>query len=232
VPLLLYASGAPKVYACDLSRLASIEQINHVIRQLRDRLPGDWPDICDLEHDLFDRYRIRYLAPMDARHTGFADAAVDFIYSTSVLEHVGEHQLDELLRECVRIASPRCVMSHNIGYIDHYAHADHRLSHFHFYRFGDGIWWLFNPSMQHQNRLRHSDFEAIFARACLRVARSERLMATARERTPEVPLHKKFKNYSEEDLFAHDGLFTLHCRSAVSLAAPNDDVAIHGAPCG
>jgi hypothetical protein len=70
--------------------------------------------------------------------------------------------------------------------------------------------------MQYQNRLRHSDFEALFARAGLTVSKSERLMAPPAERFPAVTLHPKFRNYTEDDLFAHDGLFVLHCGSAVS----------------
>jgi len=107
-------------------------------------------------------------------------------------------------------------MSHNIGYIDHYAHADPAISHFNFYQFPDWSWWLFNPSMQHQNRLRHCDFEAIFRGLGCDIVKSERLMSPPREREPAVPLTKRFRSYGEDDLFAHDGLFVLHRRSAVS----------------
>jgi hypothetical protein len=213
VPLLLSQRGATAVYAYDLEPLATTEQVNHVIRQLRDLVAGDWPEILDLDTDLKAKYRIDYRAPANARRTGLPDGSIDFICSTSVLEHIPVSEFDALFAECRRVASPACVMSHNIGYIDHYAHADRSISYFNFYQFSDWQWRLFNPSMQYQNRLRHSDFEALFARAGLMVSKSERLMSPPAERVPAVPLHPKFRHYTKEDLFAHDGLFVLHCGS-------------------
>jgi SAM-dependent methyltransferase len=209
LPLLLRREGALEVHAYDLERLATVEQVNHVIGQLRARFPGDWPDITDLDRDLFEKYRIAYRAPADASTTDLPNNSVDFVCSTSVLEHVPAEQLRPLLRESARIVSSRGVMSHVIGYVDHYAHSDTRISYFNFYRYSKSRWQLFNPSMHYQNRLRHSDFEKLFASVGLTAVRAERVMSPLSEREPEVPIAPEFRHYSEEDLYAHDGLFVL-----------------------
>jgi hypothetical protein len=208
VPLLLSKAGASRVYAFDLERHATVEQVNHVIEQLRAR-GGEWPSINDLGDSLASLYRIEYRAPADARSTRIDAGSVDFICTTSVLEHIPATALDEILAECLRIGSSRMTMSHNIGYIDHYAHADGRISYFNFYKFADWLWPIFNPPKQYQNRLRHSDFERLFAKAGLRTEIAERVPATEKERHPAVRLAKRFRSYSEADLFAHDGLWVL-----------------------
>lgn len=209
LPLLLSREGALEIHAYDLERLATVVQVNHVIAQLRARFPGAWPAVTDLGEDLFEKYRIAYRAPADASITGLPDDSVDFVCSTSVLEHVPPGQLEPLLRECARIISPRGVTSHVIGYIDHYAHSDSRISYFNFYQYSESRWPLFNPSMHYQNRLRHSDFEKLFENAGLATVRAERVMSPQSEREPSVPIASEFSHYSEEDLYAHDGLFVL-----------------------
>jgi len=76
-PLLLSNAGATEVLVYDIQRLSSPAQINHTIRQLRGRVPGEWPEIEDWP-DLERIYRIRYLAPGDARNTGLSGAYIDF----------------------------------------------------------------------------------------------------------------------------------------------------------
>lgn len=208
-PLLLKAHGCPRIYALDLSPLATVDRVNHVISQLRERLPGKWPAVMNLGADLLNKYGIDYRAPSDARETGLPSGSIDFIYTTSVLEHIPVSDLRRILTECARIGSDRLVMSHNIGYIDHYAHADKSISYFHFYKYPDWLWRLFNPSMQYQNRLRHSDFVRLFTESGFLIDMSDRLMSTDEERAPAVPIHPRFIHYSSDDLFAHNGLFVL-----------------------
>lgn len=215
-PLLLSEAGSPIIYTYDLGRFASVEQVNHVIDQLRQR-GGTWPHIEDLGQDLLDKYRIDYRAPADVRTTGLPGKSVDFIYSTSVLEHIPLRDLEKILSECNRIGSSRMRMSHNIGYIDHYAHADQAISYFNFYRYPDWQWRLFNPSMQYQNRLRHIDFERLFRKFGLSLVSSRRVMET--KRLPNLPLASRFTEYSRDDLFAHDGLFCLVKQAQLSTSA-------------
>jgi len=160
-PLLLSNAGATEVLVYDIQRLSSPAQINHTIRQLRGRVPGEWPEIRDWP-DLERIYRIRYLAPGDARNTGLGSACVNFFCSTSTLEHIPAADIRSILAECSRIAVPRAVFSNIIDYADHYHYADAGISLFNFYRYSERQWRWLNPSNHFQNRLRHSDFEKIF----------------------------------------------------------------------
>jgi tRNA A58 N-methylase Trm61 len=104
--LLLSAAGAEEVLAYDIKRIATVEQVNHAIRQLRAHHGDDWPEIDNLGDSLQRLYRIRYCAPADARDTRLPPQSVDFICSTSTLEHIAPKDIRAILMECRRIASP------------------------------------------------------------------------------------------------------------------------------
>lgn len=215
-PLLLSAAGAQEIFALDIERLATVERVNHVIRGLR-RLgvPGEWGEVTDLGDDLARRYRIRYAAPADARATGFAAGSVDFVCSTSTLEHVGEDDIGRILRECVRVASPRAVFSFSIDYKDHYAGFDRSITRSNFYRYSDLQWSVFNPPRHFQNRLRHCDFENLFAALGLGVLKAERWTRGKPEELANLRLSPRFQHYSADDLLTHSGRFVLaaHARA-------------------
>jgi hypothetical protein len=205
--LLLSQAGASEVLAYDLSRLATIEQVNDVIGQLRER-GGPWPEVCDLGPDLFAKYRIRYVAPGDARATRLSNASVDFICSTSTLEHIPESEIRAILAECRRIAAPDAIMSHIIDYHDHYSSADRSITRINFYRYSDRLWRLFNPSTHYQNRLRHSDYERLFASCGLHATESRPTLP--RIDIDRSRMHAKFRHYTDTDLVALNGFFVLH----------------------
>lgn len=204
--LLLSAAGATEVFAYDLSRIASIEQVNHVIRQLRGRVPGDWREITNLDADLL-HYRIRYVAPGDARNTGLPSASVDFFCSTSTLEHIPAEDIGRILRECKRLASAEARFSFIIDYHDHYCSADPSITRVNFYRYSDAIWRIFNPSNHYQNRLRHSEFEKLFAAQGLGAIESRPIITPVT--LDRKRIHARFRAYGETDLTALNGLFHL-----------------------
>jgi SAM-dependent methyltransferase len=206
-PLLLSAAGATEVLAYDIEPLAAVDRVNHVIRQLRGKVPGEWPTVADLSA-LVPKYRIRYCAPGDARHTDLPAGSVDFVCSTSTLEHIPLPAIEEILRECRRIASPRACFSFVIDYHDHYATADANITRCNFYRYGDLRWGFLNPRNHYQNRLRHSDYERAFAAAGLDMVVNRRILP------PDSPIHftslaRRFRGYSWEDLAALNGLFVV-----------------------
>ena len=188
--LLLSHAGAARVYAFDLQRLATVEQVNAVIVQLRELLGGHWPLIETL--DDLSAYRIEYRAPGDARRTGLE--SVDFVFSTSTLEHIPADSLREIHAECARLRPS--FASHIIDYHDHYASSDASISRTNFYRFGPRAWSFYNPSMHFQNRLRHSDQLALFAGAGFVPVVDRRVVG--QDLAPE--LAPEFRHYSAEDL--------------------------------
>ncbi len=201
-PLLLSHAGATEVLVYDLERLSSPALVNHTIRQLRGRLSGSWPEVTDFD-DLALNYRIRYLAPADARNTGLPDASVDFICSTSTLEHIPPDDIRRILGECARVARRGAVLSHVVDYQDHYSYADKTLSPFNFYRYSEKTWRWLNPPNHFQNRLRHSDYERLFAEQPLTTIETR----PWRMNEIRVPLAAAFRRYDPLDLMTYSAYF-------------------------
>lgn len=208
-PLLMSRAGASKVYAFDLSRLATAEQVNGIVGQLARLVPGDWPSVGSLD-ELPHAYNFEYRAPADARSTGLPDQSVDFICSTATNEHIPEGDLRAIMKECRRIASPDARISLIIDYHDHYGTADGKITRWNFYRFQDAEWRKYNPSNHYQNRLRHGDHERMFRELGFDVIESERIIPDWAERElAQVPVCSRFQHYSREDLLTASGRFLL-----------------------
>lgn len=223
-PLLLSAAGAQRVLALDIDRLATVEQINHVIRQLRERgLPyqgGSWREIVNVDADLEQYYRVSYCAPGDARATGLPAGSVDFICSTSTLEHIDGADIAAILIEARRIGAPGALLSFIIDYHDHYATADSQITRFNFYRYSDALWAWFNPRNHFQNRLRHSDYEQLFLAAGLQALEQRSIIPPhSGAALQSVPVAPAFSKYSLDDMVALNGFFLLQVPPSAALAA-------------
>jgi SAM-dependent methyltransferase len=218
-PLLFSNAGVERIYAYDLTQLATAEQVNDMIAQLRELVPGEWPAIASLD-DLESCYRIDDRAPGDARATGLPDRSIDFVYSTGTMEHIPEAELRAILVECIRIAAPGARFSFLIGYHDHYGTTEPG-TRWNFYRYSDAQWAKYNPSNHYQNRLRHSDYLRLFTEVGLDILEEERITQEwAKEELARVPLAGRFAHYPREDLTAVTGRFLL--------AVPNSDRAAAG----
>ena len=208
--LMLSAAGAREVLAVDIERLATVERVNHVIRHLaRLRVPGHWTEVTDLGEDLARRHRIRYLAPADCRATSLPEGSVDFVCSTSTLEHITEPDIAAILRECVRLSSPVALFSFSIDYRDHYAGFDRSITPYNFYRYDDRQWSKYSPPQHHQNRLRHCDYERLFGALGLETIAAERHSRGQPGALADIPLSSRFRRYALDDLLTHDGRFLL-----------------------
>ncbi len=209
VPLLLSHSGARVVYCYDLTRHATLGQINNMIRQLAERLDGTWPTVSDFS-ELATKYRIQYVAPGDARKTHLPTGSIDMIYSTSTLEHIPEASICEILEECSRILKPDGFMSFIIDYHDHYATSDSSIGMFNFYQFSETEWKKHNPNNHYQNRLRHCDYSRIFERCGLTIQMVDAISPDwAKRDATLVSLDSTFANYELSDLQTANGFFIL-----------------------
>jgi Methyltransferase domain len=213
-PLLLSAAGARQIFAFDIERLATLEQINHVIRQLRVLdipCPGqEWREIENIEVDLMRYYRIHYLAPCDVRHTTLPPGSVDFVCSTSTLEHIARADIVSIVIECRRLCSPSALMSFVIDYHDHYSTSDRAITRFNFYRYSESNWRWFNPPNHFQNRMRHSDYEELFDSCGLIALERRAVIPPYNEKELQgIRLSSEFVQYSTADLAALNGFFLL-----------------------
>jgi SAM-dependent methyltransferase len=163
----------------------------------------------------FDAYLeelgIDYRAPCDARQTGLASGSIDFITSTSTLEHIPPVDLARILDECRRIVNDDGALSFFVDYRDHYSYFDPRLSVYNYLKFDDRRWKRYNPGLQYQNRLRHSDYLALFRDAGFAV----REVAVG-EGSPgdlqlleDLPIDRRFSGYPIAELAIQDARFVL-----------------------
>jgi hypothetical protein len=213
-PLLLSAAGARQIFAFDIERLVTLEQINHVIRQLEKLdipCPGQaWREIENIEVDLMRYYRINYLAPCDVRNTMLPPGSIDFVCSTSTLEHIARADIVSIVTECRRLCSQSALMSFIIDYHDHYSTSDSAITRFNFYRYSDSNWRWFNPPNHFQNRMRHSDYEALFDSCGLKALEKRAVIPPYNEKELQaIPLSREFVHYSTADLAALNGFFLL-----------------------
>lgn len=213
--LIYYCMGVDRQIAIDIRRWARAESINAVIAHLQSdppaghvRLPSIPVRQDHLEEDLKAAYGIRYLAPFDARDTGFADGSVDLILTTSVLEHIPAEVCRAIMTECRRVIRPDGLVSHAIDYSDHYAHADPGITCYNYLRFDDREWEAFSPGIHYQNRLRTADFKALFDATGFQVLEAVEWRGLEEEFT-STTIHPKFSKLDREALMALGCYFVL-----------------------
>ncbi len=214
--LCLRAAGLGRQTCVDLSPLARPELINATLAGLNRLAPPDLPGLPlkpvgeRLAADLQRLHGIAYLAPADARHLPLAPASVDYISSTQVLEHVPAAEIPPILAECRRVLKPGGVASLEIDYADHYANADPALSPYHFLRYPEGAWRVFNPPLQFQNRLRHADHRRLCREAGLTILAEETLTPPdGVARLAREPLAARFAGRPPAELAVTRGVLVL-----------------------
>ena len=226
-PLLLSNAGAGTIYAYDIERIATVNQVNGMISQLRTSVPGEWPALRSLA-DLWPLYRILYRAPADARDSGLPENSVDLFCSTSTLEHIPRADIRSILQECLRIANAGALFSFIIDYHDHYGTADPKITRFNFYRYPDQEWRRYNPPNHFQNRLRHSDHELIYRDIGLHsVINSRRVLPSAEDDLARLEICDAFRHYSRDDLLTTKGYFLLS-RQPMSARTENGHIVSGG----
>lgn len=139
-----------------------------------------------------------YVAPYDPAQA----PVVDVVFSHTVFEHIAPADLEGLLAALKPRLAPGGALCHGIDHTDHRSNTDPRLSPIDFLRYSDTVWRLFciNPQ-DYTNRLRRSDYLALFRRAGYAVVSdtsypSER----ARADLDRLPLWGRFREMDREDL--------------------------------
>lgn len=152
--------GAGSVTTLDIDRLARIDLINHAAQHIAEQLGVDVPSFADF--DDLAKFGIKYCAPM--RITDIVDESFDCFYSIDTLEHIPLAPLTEVLIASRRLLKPDGVAVHIVDYSDHYAR-EGGASRINFLRYSDRDWERHNSKFLYMNRLRHSQFLAIFEKA-------------------------------------------------------------------
>jgi hypothetical protein len=136
--------------------------------------------------------------PGDARRLELAEPP-DLICSNTVLEHIPPPILEGILARFRDVAVPGTVMSHLVDLCDHYAYFDADASVYQFLRFSDRAWGLIDNSLQPMNRLRASEYRAMYERLGIPVT-EEHLTADDPLQLVGEPLAPRFKAMDPADV--------------------------------
>lgn len=216
-PLSFWALGVDHQVLVDVRHLLRLDVLNHTIG-LFAQVPADLPrrpsgTLASLD-ELATRYGIDYRAPCDARATGLGAASLDCITSSNTLEHIPPDDIAAILRECHRCLRDDGIMSFLVDYVDHYSYFDNRISGYHFLRYSDRTWKLFNPSLHYQNRLRHKDYLRLFEEAGFEIIEERPYAVTADDlaTVTRLPLARAFRDYAPAELAVRDAMVVLRKR--------------------
>ena len=214
------AAGAETVTLTDIERLLDPHLIRSAINfvSARRQTLVDRLGIADLARldiedgsiaQMIESLGLTYLVPY---RTGLSsDASADLIVSCSVFEHIPAVILESMMAEFRRILVPGGAMVHFIDCSDHYWQADSSISRCNFLQYEEWLWRLLslNPQNFH-NRLRHSDFAAIFLRHGFKVVSERRLSREQEQReVSSMKLASRFAGREIADLAAITANFVL-----------------------
>ena len=221
LPTAMWLCGAGRIFTVDLNPYLSSELISEgraFMRRNPEKVRALFPrredsvfrerlklllgtDVAD--EDLLSAMNIEYMSPADASRLPIADGTIDLHVSHTVLEHIPEEILTEILTEARRVMRPGGLLIHNVDPSDHFAHDDPAITKVNFLSFTDAEWnkWAGNQFMYH-NRLRASDYVRIFAKAGVRTIEEKRSIddnALGALRAG-FPVSERFRGFSEEEL--------------------------------
>jgi hypothetical protein len=218
VPLCLYLGGADHVSMLDLEDLGrpelTLQAMDGVLAahdagSLEPRIgPVDAGRVEALRQargELPRIGRIQALAAIgleivtgDARRLDLPEPP-QLICSNTVLEHIPAGVLEGILARFRDLSAPGTVMSHLIDLCDHYAYIDDTVNVYHFLRYSDRAWRVIDNSVQPMNRLRSSEYDAIYGRLGIPITEAHRLACDPLNLVGE-PLDARFKAMDPADV--------------------------------
>lgn len=145
--------------------------------------------------DVLRRCSARYLKDGVQSFSTLRAESVDLIWSHSVMEHIPLLELPLLMSEMRRVLKPGGLMSHNIDFQDHLAHALNSL------RFSQATWEapLMRDAGFYTNRIRARTMHAMIRDAGFEIVR-EGFGRWPELPTPKAALDSQFRNLDEEEL--------------------------------
>lgn len=156
----------------DLNRMLDLQLVNSAISDLSDLgVPTKGP-VSSID-DIQQKYRIRYIAPLDMQNTDFISGSFDACLSTNTLEHIPKQTIIGIWKETYRLLAPAGIVSAKIDYSDHYAHTDSSISTLNYLTFSEAKWRSYNHECHFQNRLRHAHHLELLKDAGFRIQKEK-----------------------------------------------------------
>lgn len=241
VPIAYWLMGAAKTITVDLNPYLKPELVresiqfiaNHANRMealFGDRLDSQrFAQLSDIARS--DRFElescletmgIEYCSPADASHTQLPPACVDYHTSYTVMEHIPPESLVAICREAGRILKPTGLAMHGIDYSDHFAHSDNSISQVNFLQYDSQQWsQLAGNRFMYMNRLRHSDYLALFEKAGLSVVSEDSLRddrSFGLIESGKLPLSDSYANRDSQELATTFGWISASVQQQVAAA--------------
>lgn len=151
---------------------------------------------------LYDNFRIKYYAPLDAKNTKFDSESFDLIVSNVTFEHIPSKFVLPILNECYRLLTKGGTMSIIIDYQDHYAYFDDSISIYNYLIYSEKQWRRYNNPAHYQNRLRHCDYVDAIKTAGFEIVHTNLLMPDEKliQQFNSLKIDDCFSKYSKDDL--------------------------------
>lgn len=200
-----------EVFCVDITKLIFPELINDSLNKFhlnKDELPFNLETdiLVNNNNNIFDfltdKYKLNYIAPKDARETGFNENNFDFISSSVTLEHIPKKDILLILKECHRILKKGGILSVTIDYKDHWSYFDKNISIYNYLKYSSKEWKKYNPSLHYQNRLRHSDYLDLISKTEFKIVKEAPKLPSDMDKIAleKLEISKEFKNYDFDDL--------------------------------
>lgn len=149
-------------------------------------------------------FGISYISPADAQRLNFRDDSFDIFYSWNVLEHIPKDILAGIFKEVFRVLKIDGFMLNNVDYADHFSYSDKNISAINFLQFSEKEFdALAGNRYMYMNRLRHSDFTALFDDIGFHEVFSNKKTDNLLFKKAEsmgFKLDSKFRDYSVDDI--------------------------------
>jgi hypothetical protein len=140
-----------------------------------------------------------HLRVRGAQDTGLPSKTVDLFTSTGVLQYIPGEVIKSMLAEFTRLGTASSVQSHYVNLVDQYSSFDKSISPLNFLQYSPRQWDWLNSSLTWLNRLRISDYRALFTQAGFKIT-SEINTSGGLEVLERLRLAPQFSNYSADDL--------------------------------
>ena len=199
-----------KVFCVDIRKLIIPSLVNDILNKFqlnKNELPFKLETEIVISNknvlnNLIDNYKLNYIAPKDARETGFDDDHFDFISSSVTLEHIPKDDILLILKECYRILNKGGILSMIIDYQDHWSYFDKNITIYNYLKYSSREWKKYNPSLHYQNRLRHSDYLSLISQTDFKIVKEVPRQPSEidKDRLSNIEIAEEFKNYNFNDL--------------------------------
>lgn len=123
----------------------------------------------------------------------------DLIVSNNTFQYIPECELSLAFSEIKRISKRNSIISIFIDFTDHFSQSDLNLNPYHFLKYSDKKWKLITSNLQPQNRLRKPYFSKLFEKENILVLEEKNSLGSS-EKLSEIPLNKKFSQYSHSEI--------------------------------